>query len=375
MQSSPTPTSHQAVVAASTSPTSGGDAEGGERGASSPPRGRGAAADEPQRPDPVLVGAADAVGVVVGVVHADLQRSATTSASTAFHQTVVALLQRDRRCRPAPARPRPGSVRGGACEPLRREVAMAGDLCQRMAAREQPATRRPAPPGRSSRCCGSGTRRRPRPARDRDVGVDRLAEAGACSPATRCGPRRWPPHERLGGPGQWVLNLPPTYVAGRAGALPVGGGRDRAGVTTTARPCADGRALRLAGADPAGPAARTTPTAATCAGFDAVLVGGGPLDPEVRAAGRGRGIRVVQTYGMSETCGGCVYDGLPLDGVEVRIGDDGRGAAARADAVRRLRGRPGADRGVLRDGWFHTSDLGRIDDGRPAAGHSAGSTT
>ena len=36
-----------------------------------------------------------------------------------------------------------------------------------------------------------------------------------------------------------------------------------------------------------------------------------------------RGIRIVQTYGMSETCGGCVYDGRPLDGVEIRIGDDG----------------------------------------------------
>ena len=32
---------------------------------------------------------------------------------------------------------------------------------------------------------------------------------------------------------------------------------------------------------------------------------------------------MVRTYGMSETAGGCVYDGLPLDGVRMRI-DDGR---------------------------------------------------
>ena len=36
------------------------------------------------------------------------------------------------------------------------------------------------------------------------------------------------------------------------------------------------------------------------------------------------GIPVVITYGMSETCGGCVYDGRPLDGVEVVVADDGQ---------------------------------------------------
>ena len=45
---------------------------------------------------------------------------------------------------------------------------------------------------------------------------------------------------------------------------------------------------------------------------------------------RGRGVRVVTTYGMSETCGGCVYDGWPLDGVEVTLGR-GRPGAVSAD--------------------------------------------
>lgn len=54
-------------------------------------------------------------------------------------------------------------------------------------------------------------------------------------------------------------------------------------------------------------------------GFDAVLVGGAPLRREVRERAEESGVRVVETYGMSETCGGVVYDGVPLPGVEVTI--------------------------------------------------------
>ena len=36
------------------------------------------------------------------------------------------------------------------------------------------------------------------------------------------------------------------------------------------------------------------------------------------------GIRVVTSYGMSETCGGCVYDGIPLAGVHVELTNNGR---------------------------------------------------
>ena len=56
--------------------------------------------------------------------------------------------------------------------------------------------------------------------------------------------------------------------------------------------------------------------------LDALLVGGAAVPPDLLAALRGAAVAVVRTYGMSETCGGCVYDGVPLDGVEVRIGDD-----------------------------------------------------
>ena len=50
-----------------------------------------------------------------------------------------------------------------------------------------------------------------------------------------------------------------------------------------------------------------------CRSFDAVLVGGAATAPALLAAARVRtGVAVVTTYGMTETCGGCVYDGRPL---------------------------------------------------------------
>lgn len=57
-------------------------------------------------------------------------------------------------------------------------------------------------------------------------------------------------------------------------------------------------------------------------GFDAVLVGGAPLHPAVRHRAEQAGISVVETYGMSETCGGIVYDGVPLPGVHAEL-DEG----------------------------------------------------
>ena len=54
-----------------------------------------------------------------------------------------------------------------------------------------------------------------------------------------------------------------------------------------------------------------------------MLIGGGPAPRPVLDAAASAGVNVVRTYGMSETAGGCVYDGVPLDGVTLRI-DDGR---------------------------------------------------
>ena len=62
--------------------------------------------------------------------------------------------------------------------------------------------------------------------------------------------------------------------------------------------------------------------------FSSVLLGGAAAPAGLLAAARAAGVPVVTTYGMTETCGGCVYDGFPLDGTQVAIrsDDDGRPA-------------------------------------------------
>ena len=155
--------------------------------------------------------------------------------------------------------------------------------------------------------------------------------------------------ERLGGPGQWVLNLPPTYVAGVQVLYRSRGGRHRAGDHRRRR--ARGRSrraqLRLAWCRPSwsGCSRRPAATSRRWPRFDAVLVGGGPLDAD--GARRGRAARHPGRADLrhERDLRRLRLRRRPLAGVEVRIGDDGRGAAARADAVRRLRGRARADRG------------------------------
>jgi O-succinylbenzoic acid--CoA ligase len=64
---------------------------------------------------------------------------------------------------------------------------------------------------------------------------------------------------------------------------------------------------------------------------------------------------------MSETCGGCVYDGIELDGVQVRVDDDGQvllGGSVLFDGYADA----DATAEVLQDGWFSTSDRGELDD-------------
>ena len=96
-----------------------------------------------------------------------------------------------------------------------------------------------------------------------------------------------------------------------------------------------------------------------------VLLGGAAAPPSLLTEAHDLGVRVVASYGMTETCGGCVYDGRPVDGVDVDV----------ASGLVRVRGAVVAD-GVLTapgrvsplvddDGWLTTSDHGhRDDDGR-----------
>jgi O-succinylbenzoic acid--CoA ligase len=101
--------------------------------------------------------------------------------------------------------------------------------------------------------------------------------------------------------------------------------------------------------------------------FDAVLVGGAPAPPALLGRAAEARIRVVTTYGLSETCGGCVYDGSPLAGVTVRTHESGRISLAGPVVARGYRGRPGDpafDLDPTGTRRFHTDDLGLRVDGR-----------
>jgi O-succinylbenzoic acid--CoA ligase len=172
---------------------------------------------------------------------------------------------------------------------------------------------------------------------------------------------------RLGGSGPWLLALSSSYVAGLnvvvrslvAGHRPVVLG-DRS--PRDAR--VDGGYLSLVPTqlhrwlgDPA--------DADALAAFDSVLVGGGPVDASLKDRARNAGVRLVATYGMAETCGGCVYEGLPLDGVGLALADDGRVRLTGPTLFDGYLDDPAATAEVLVDGWLHTSDAGRLDeDGR-----------
>jgi o-succinylbenzoate---CoA ligase len=110
--------------------------------------------------------------------------------------------------------------------------------------------------------------------------------------------------------------------------------------------------------------------AAALAGFSSVLVGGAAAGAAALPQAREAGIAVVTTYGMSETCGGCVYDGVPLDGVTVREGGDGRLRICGPVLMSRYHGRPDLTAAVFDAGAdgvreFVTSDLGHVGgDGR-----------
>jgi O-succinylbenzoic acid--CoA ligase len=174
--------------------------------------------------------------------------------------------------------------------------------------------------------------------------------------------------ERLGGPGQWVLNLPPTYVAGVqvlyrsvvAGTEPVvlEPYSDEVPELRAERRYISLVSTQLVRALIENDQAVTIDQLRS---FDAVLIGGGPLDPRVRSQAESRGISIVQTYGMSETCGGCVYDGVPLDGVEIRIDPEGHVLLRGPMLFDGYEGQPDRTHEAFRDGWLVTNDLGHWD--------------
>lgn len=95
--------------------------------------------------------------------------------------------------------------------------------------------------------------------------------------------------------------------------------------------------------------------------FDAILLGGAAADAALLQQAEAAGVHIVTTYGMSETAGGCVYDGSPLPGVEVGL-RDGIVTLTGDVVAAGYRDRPAPDPFAGRT--FTTSDLGEIHQGR-----------
>ncbi len=176
---------------------------------------------------------------------------------------------------------------------------------------------------------------------------------------------------RLGGSGRWVLALPVSYVAGVqvvcrsliAGHRPVLLD-DHRGLASAIAAAGSAPYVSLV-ATQLHRALESLDDTAALTDCAAVLVGGGPVDQALRDRARGAGIRAVATYGSAETAGGCVYDGLPLDGVAVAVGVDQRIRIAGPTLFDGYDGDPALTEEALQDGWFLTSDAGRFDeDGR-----------
>ncbi|WP_454050826.1 o-succinylbenzoate--CoA ligase [Cellulomonas sp. Marseille-Q8402] len=181
--------------------------------------------------------------------------------------------------------------------------------------------------------------------------------------------------DRLSGHGRWLLAVPPTHVAGlQVLARSVLAGTAPAVLTGPFRPDAFADAVASM---PDAPGPRYTSLVPTqvhrllgsaagrdaLAAFDAVLLGGAASPAGLVGRAQEAGARVVTTYGMSETCGGCVYDGVPLTGVTVDVRADGRIALGGPVLAAGYRGRPDLDAELfeVRDGVRRllTSDLGR----------------
>lgn len=202
-------------------------------------------------------------------------------------------------------------------------------------------------------------------------------------------------HQRLsGGPGRWLVAMPVTAVGGLmtlvraidAGIEPVAWAGIGGAQTFTPRsfePAARD-VLRQCEADGAPAYVSLVPTQLArlarggaealdlLARFDHVLIGAAALPLSLRDAAEAAGVTLTSTYGASETCGGVVYDGVPLAGVTVTIDDPDDQGVGRVilggDTIalgyrRPADSPPRADLDALQSGIFRTSDVGRIDNG------------
>lgn len=179
-------------------------------------------------------------------------------------------------------------------------------------------------------------------------------------------------HDRLGGGGTWLLALPAHHIAGMqvllrsvlAGTDPVildvGDGFDPSALPSAVARMSGRKYTSLVPTQLV--KALDSPAAAEAlAEFDAVLLGGAATPVPLRERALAAGITLVRTYGMSETAGGCVYDGVPLGGVHVRL-DRGRVVLGGATVALGYRGMPD-HQAFAEPGWFRTDDAGIVSGG------------
>lgn len=178
-------------------------------------------------------------------------------------------------------------------------------------------------------------------------------------------------HERLGGPGRWLLALPAYHVAGFqvlvrsavAGTTPVAvpAGVLPADLAQAISAMGSGRRYASLVAAQLTKALDDPAAAQALSSLDAVLIGGGPMPAAVAEKAAAAGVLVIRTYGMSETAGGCVYDGVPLTGVQVALDPTGRISLGGPTVAAGYRN-PTSPDPFAEPGWYRTDDIGSLDD-------------
>lgn len=194
---------------------------------------------------------------------------------------------------------------------------------------------------------------------------------------------------RLGGPARWVLAIPTYHVGGfqvlvraHLSGIPVfpldslGSNNsfsptEFAHTTEAARSVsdADGAPLRvslvptqLARILDSGPGASHCLTA-----YDSILLGGSAAPPGLISRAKALGAKIITTYGMTETTGGCIYDGVPLGGTTIRIAEPdklgvGRIVLSGPTIAKGYRLLPEDTSQTFVDGELVTSDLGYVNE-------------
>lgn len=188
----------------------------------------------------------------------------------------------------------------------------------------------------------------------------------------------------LGGPGEWVLALPGHYIAGvqvivRAIAAgsephPIAAGPFTASAFAEAVLALPPERRRYSSLVPtqlhrvvAAVEEGDQTVRDAVRALDAVLIGGGRLAGELAERAAAAGVPFVRTYGASETAGGCIYDGVPLTGIEVRI-VDGEVQIAGPMLAEEYLDEPARTAAAFLEEpgrrWYRTGDAGEWDGGR-----------